>query len=587
MKFLSLVKESRVDDFKANYSRKFSQEQLSKLIDNVPHKYLDWVGKNFDSINFNSNFQDLVTKLRFFDKISSNLPITDINSYKNLEQLAKALEEYTKRPKRDYKETEGGKVVFDDGRYFVVNPQTHNASCHYGKGTKWCTTADSDYQFKRYNEDGKLFYILDRTLDTSDPFYKVALLNKFDGEKSFWKANNESTNILSAQIGVEKFDEIISRITEYMNSEYAEQIKFYNDKEAAKKEKERQRALELARILRMRREEADDRRMENEWALGPDCPEKGMKAHALLDWLVDQGDVDAKTNEDKIEIDRLKVEIERLQRQYDESENIETDLLDEISDLEEELQELENKIDVYNIIPTGKYYDCTEFEVIDAGLSDRTYAVGDEDEMDSSARERVESLLDDIGYDGFNQSFVRGFIDEDAVVDMAENYYSDDVEQNPDVFLDESDRELSLKQEEKIRILEFRIEKTKEEIENLESLRDYDLEDTDEIDSKIEELVDTITEYEDEIEEIKSEPDGEFPQELIDEKIRELVDDVRYDPESWLNQMGYDYNDYINKDEFIDGVISEDGYGHTLNGYDGNADEVKVLDTTYWVMRID
>ena len=205
MKFLNLILENRVETFKRTFSNKFSQEQLNKIIDNVPHKYLDWVGKNFDAINFNTNFQDLVIKLREFEKISSNLPITDINAYKNLEQLAKALQDYANRPRRDYKETEGGKVVYDDGRYFVVNPQTHKSSCHYGRGTKWCTTADSDYQFKKYNEDGKLFYILDRTLDSSDPYYKVALLQKFDGDQSFWKANNETTNLLPTQIGLEKY----------------------------------------------------------------------------------------------------------------------------------------------------------------------------------------------------------------------------------------------------------------------------------------------------------------------------------------------------------------------------------------------
>lgn len=585
MKFFELIKESRVDDFKSKYGKKFSEEQLNKIIDNVPHKFLDWVGKNFDTINFNQNFLDLVTKLREFEKLSSNLPQTDINSYKSVEEIYKALNDYSNRQRREYKQVEGGKVVFDDGRFFVVNPQTHQSSCHYGKGTKWCTVASSDHQFNQYNSDGKLFYILDRNADSSDPFYKVALLNKFDGNKSFFTATDEQTNIYPAHVGTGKYNEIMNQITEYMNSEYSEQIKIFSDKEAAKKEKERQEALRLARILNERREEADERRVENEWALGPDCPEEGLKAHALLEWLSDNNDVEVKTREDMVEIDRLKGEIQRLQTQYDESEDVETDLLDEISDLEDELQELENKIDVYNIIPTGEFYDCTEFEVIDSGLSDRRYAVGTENEMQSSCEERVDSLIDDIGYEGFSSGFARGYIDEDEVADYARDYLGDDVYQNPEVYFDESERQLSKKQEEDISIYKMRIEKTQREIERLEEIIDDDNED--EVQSKIDELNDLITEYEEEIVSIEDDPDGEFPDDLIEEKVDELADDVRRDPESFLNEHGIDWEQFINKDDFIQGVIESDGFGHTLNSYDGNADEIKIQDQWFYVMRID
>ena len=585
MKFLRLITENKVEEFKTKFSRKFNEPQQKKIIDNVPQKYWDWVGKNFDAINFETNFQPLVQYLREFEKVGSNLPKTDINSYKNIQELWDALQVYANRPRRDYQKSEGGNIVFDDGRFFVVNPQTHQSSCHYGKGTKWCTAANSDYQFKQYNTDGKLFYILDRNADSSDPFYKIALLKKFDGDNSFFKADNEQTNILPAHIGLQKYEEIMNNISEYMNSEYSEQIKTFEEKQRQKKEIERQEALRLARILRERREEADERRMENEWELGPDCPDEGLKAHALLEWLVDNNDVEAKTSEDKIEIERIKSEIERLQNEYDNNEDVDTDLLDEISDLEDELSELENKIDVYNIIPVGDFYDTKEFELIDTDLSDRRYAVGDESEMQSSCEDRIEQLIDEIGYEGFSRGFARSYIDEDQVVDYARDYLGDDVYQNPDVYFDDSERQLSSKQVEKISILKMRIEKTEKEIERLEEIKDD--ENSEDIDEKIDELSDIITEYEDEIVDIEDDPDGEFPDDLIEEKIDDIVDDVRRDPESFLNEHGLDWERFIDKDEFIEGVIDADGYGHTLNSYDGNADEIDVLGKTYWVMRID
>lgn len=589
MNFFQILKESRVDDFKTKYSKKFSQEQLGRIVDNVPQKFLDWVGKNFESINFDDGLNDLARKLREFEKISSNLPKTDINSYQNIKELADALLTYENKPRREYQEVEGGKVVYDDGKYFVVNPQTHKSNCYYGSGTKWCTVADSDYQFNQYNKDGKLFYILDRNLESTDPFYKVALLRKFDGNNTFWDAKDNTTMILRAQMGTKPYDEMMSEIDKYMNSEYAEQIKIFSDKKLAKKERERQEALRLARILNERRDDAADRRVENEWQLGPDCPEEGLKAHALLGWLVEQSDVEARTPEQTARLMMLEDLLPQLQEEEAELENEGGDIIeisDKILEVEREILELSDKIDVYNIIPTGYHYDMSEFEVIDAGLDDRRYAVGDEDEVKSSCVDRVDQLIDDIGYDGFSNGFARSYIDAEKVAEYAEGFYEDDVYNNPEVYLDENDRQLSESQEREISVLKYRITKTQKDIENLEEVLDVEENDWS-IYDKIKELEELIQEYEGEIEDIENDPEGEFPDDLFQEKIDELVNDVRSDPDSYLNEFGLDWEGFIDKDEFIEGVIDADGYGHTLNGYDGNVDEIEVQGTWYYVMRID
>ena len=587
MDFIKLIKEGRVEDFKSKYGQKFTPENADRIVANVSPKFLNWIGKTFDSINFNSNFQDLVLKLREFDKISSNLPKTDINSYKNLTELYQALNDYANRPRREARKVEGGNVVYVDDRFFVVNPLTQEASCYYGKGTKWCTAADSNHQFNQYNQDGKLFYILDKSLPTSDPFYKVALLKKFNGDMTFYDAKDETIKGGKWIAPGEKFDMIVAAIDKYLESEYSEQLKIWRDKDLAQKEKQRLERLRIQRVLREREEEAQERRVEGEWSLGPDCPEEGLKAHALLNFLTDNNDVEAWTNEDRAEVLRLQNEIERLQSEYDNSDDVRTDLLDEISDLEDEIESLsENKIDVYNIIPTGTHYDTTEFEVINAGLDDRRYAVGDEDEMQSSSYEAVEQLIDDIGYEGFSASFASAHIDTDAVVSYAEDTYEDDVRENPDAYFDDSERMLSDEQQEKIDILNGRIEKTEGYIVRLKEQLDGT--DNDEsIEEKIEEMEGLTIEYSDEIEEIEGSPEGDFPDDLIDDKVQELVSDVRSDPESFMNDHGLDLEHYIDKDEFIQDVIDTDGYGHTINSYDGSENEVYVNDKLFYVMRID
>jgi hypothetical protein len=585
MDFLKLIQEGRVDDFKAKYSQKFGGDNVNKIVASVPQKYLDWVGKNLDVVNFDDTFGKTVEALNKFEKISSNLPVTDLFQYKSVGQLLGAISEYEGRQRRNVKKVEGGNIVYDDGRYFVVNPLTHESSCYYGKGTKWCTAAESDYNFKRYNDDGKLFYILDRTLPTNDPFYKVALLRKFDGDKTYYDAKDDT--IKSGWIyNTNKLKEILSSVDDYLNTEYAEQIKIYSDKEAVKKEKERLERLRIQRILQGRREEANDRRLDNEWELGPDCPDEGLKAHALLDWLVSNDDVEVITNEDRGEIARIQNEIDRLQLEYDNDENVRGDLLDEISELEDELNEFTSKIDVYNIVPTGNFYDTSEFEVIDSPeVEGRRYAVGDEGEMKSSAYDYVEQLIDDIGYRGFNESFAKGFIDERAVLDYAEDFYDQDVNENPEIYLSEDEQMLSDDQEEKIEILKNRIAQVESIIENLES--EMDGENDDDLQERVDELNERIEEMNEEIEDIQSSPEGDYPEDLIADVVQKQVDNVRYDIIDFMENFGLDWENYVDKDEFIDGVIDADGYGHTLNGYDGNADEQKVLDKWYYVMRLD
>ena len=584
MDFVKLIQEGRVDDFKSKYGKKFG-EKTNEIISNIPHKFLDWVGKNLDNINIEENLQKTIQGLKKFEKISSNLPITDLYQYKSLGQLLSALSEYEQRLRRKVKPVNGGNVVYDDGRYFIVNPLTLDSSCYYGRGTKWCTAAANNSQFSRYNDDGKLFYILDRTLPTNDNHYKVALLKKFDGDKTFYDAKDQiiKTGWLWNS---NKLKEILDAIDTYMGKEYAEQIKIYSDKEAAKKEKERLERLRIQRELQNKRNEAEERRLDGEWELGPDCPTEGLKAHALLDWLVDNGDVEVMTNEDRVEINRLESEIERLQTEYDNDEDVRTDLLDEISDLEDELTELKNKIDVYYIIPNGEFYDTSQFEVIDTDLYGNEYAVGTEREMETSAYDSIDNLIDDIGYEGFSKGFAEDYIDTDEVVEYARQFYEDDVRDSPESYLNEEDRMLSDEQADEITTLKTRITELESRVERLESQLDGG-EDDDDIQYDIDELNEKIEEYNERITEIEESPEGDFPEELIDDAVEDRLSDVRRNPEDFIKDWGLDMDNFINKRDFIQGVIDADGYGHTLNSYDGNAEEIKVQDKWFYVMRIN
>jgi predicted nucleic acid-binding Zn-ribbon protein len=305
--------------------------------------------------------------------------------------------------------------------------------------------------------------------------------------------------------------------------------------------------------------------------------------------LVDTSDVEVMTNADRGEIARIENEIQRLQNEYDNDEEGRADLLDEISDLEDELDDLTKKIDVYNIIPTGSFYYTTEFEVIDSpDLEGRTYAVGTDSEMQRSCEESLEGLIDDVGYEGFNASFVRNHLDERAIISYAEDLFDQDIRDNPEAYIDEEERMLSDRQEETIARLERNMLQIESMISRLEDEMDGENEEQDEeTQEKIDELNEKLEELKDEITEIQDDPEGDYPEDAIEEAIRVRVKDVEYDPEEFLKEFGLDLDDYVDKDSLIESIIDEDGYGHTLNSYDGNADDVRVQDELYYVMRIN
>lgn len=583
MDFIKLIKEGRKEDFVSKYSNKYSPEQIKRVLTMVQPKFYDWVGKNLDVINFDENFTKLYPALEFFEKNSGNLVEPDLYQYKSVQDLFNAISEFQKKQRRIVKKVKGGNVVYDGDRFFVVNPLTHDASCYYGQGTKWCTSSKSDTHFNTYNDEGKLFYVIDKTLPTSDPLYKVAILKKYNEEKSYWDAKDDSFKT-GWIIGTEELKEIESAIDQYMEDQFAERLKIFRDQEAAHKERQRLNRLRIERERNRKLAEAEERRIENEWELGPNCPEIGVKANALFNYLVSEGEIIPKTNEDRERIDQLTNQIEQLQLQYDQSEEVETDLLDQISELEDEVETLEGKYDVYNLIPDGSHYRMDAFELIPSDVEDQRWAVGTEGEVQTSCEEYVEQLLDDVGYDGFSRGFVEGYLDADAVAEYAEDFYGDDVENNPEVYFDESERQLSDEQNETIGVNKDKIQSLEQIIENLEESKDG--ENDDELQDKIDEIQETIDELNDEISDIEADPEGEYPQDLIDEKVEELVEDVRRNPRWFMDEFGLQPNEYIDKDAFIEGLIDTDGYG-IINGWDGSYSDIRVGDEYFIVMRID
>jgi len=70
-------------------------------------------------------------------------------------------------------------VVFEDEEAMIVVPKSYEASCKYGKGSKWCTASGSTRShWDSYADMGtRLFYVISKKLTKEDNpvMYKVAV----------------------------------------------------------------------------------------------------------------------------------------------------------------------------------------------------------------------------------------------------------------------------------------------------------------------------------------------------------------------------------------------------------------------------
>jgi hypothetical protein len=601
MSLVQIILEGRKEDFAKKFSNKFTEEQLRAIIDKsdvLPgqHKYLNFLGKVVNPRNFNSDLNIVVKLLEKFSTISQNLNLKDINQYDKISTLKKELDDYDNRIRREIKTVDDADVVYEDNEMTVVSPKTHKSSCYFGSGTKWCTAASDSGHYDRYNQDGKLFYFVSKTKPTSDPTYKVALLKKFDGTETYYNAPDDSFRT-GWIFGTEKLEKILSRINSYISTTFADQLKIWNDKELAEKERQRLNREANERIQRQKLELAEQRRQTNEWDL-EDTDDVGLRANALFKYLVSINNLQELTPENKSEIARIENEITRLQAEYDNDEEVRGDLLDEISELEDKLDELDELTDVYTLLPAQYGYNgLTQFENMIDGTE---WAVGDESEMEQASRESVESLIDDIGIEGFNRSFVENHIDEDGVEAYIRDFFNHDVYNSPESYLDDDDKEISSSQKQEIAELrqeEIKLDTKRNELETQKEALDTENETWEEqydaFNDMISEIEDRLLEIQDEIEEINDNPDGDYDEDAIEKVIDDRVSDYTRDIESFVSEfIGTDYfqwildHDFVDKDAFIESVVDSDGYGVSLNSYDGDVNEEVIDGRTYYIIRV-
>jgi len=133
------------------------------------------------------------TESRAFPKLDSVMKAPkDINSYnlKTLGYLTQALSMISSKKEQEREAKKQAERVFESGDVLVIRALTHNASCYFGAGTRWCTAGQQPDYFNKYTKEGKLYYFIDK----SNRRQKVALYVK-DRDPSVFDAADKEHSI--------------------------------------------------------------------------------------------------------------------------------------------------------------------------------------------------------------------------------------------------------------------------------------------------------------------------------------------------------------------------------------------------------
>ena len=245
-------KENLIDKYKDNAIFVDSPNLLEKIIDEDPSatkKYSEWTIKqviDFMDINNGVSLPDVISQITDLVKEFHNLTLTitdedidyakklhsgindtyikgapkDIHRYKVYWELQTVLSAIKKRIEEKEEEEKAKKdieKIYEDNRFLIVRPFTHQASCYYGANTKWCTTSKNDESyFNRYTNSGDLIYIIDKEATGHSSLGKMAINIDKSGNASVWDQQDQQRSI---DFMLERFEPIKDIITQILKGD--------------------------------------------------------------------------------------------------------------------------------------------------------------------------------------------------------------------------------------------------------------------------------------------------------------------------------------------------------------------------------
>ncbi len=217
-----ILVEGRVDDAREKFPE-MEDDTFDQIVANQPtgsnNKYLMWSCKQVDE---GYSIEVVVQAVRLFDGNQQRLKQRDINQYKEPGEIESAVGELGKSKGQQKAEVRADTdTIYQDDKFLVLRPHTAEASCKYGTGTRWCIAATNSHNyFSSYStSNNKFYFIIDKTLDASNPASKFAIAYISSGNVQVYNAPDKlvKLDVVAQHVG-EKWPVIWQKIESHVKA---------------------------------------------------------------------------------------------------------------------------------------------------------------------------------------------------------------------------------------------------------------------------------------------------------------------------------------------------------------------------------
>lgn len=210
--------------------------KLIKIIESIIFENAsDHVKKLFDSWakNKSGNYDKAISLMDDFFEYQKMLPKNDFAQYSSADEMESAILNAKKvKTEKSEKKSASSDIdkIYEDDNVLVIKAKTHEASCKYGAGTKWCTAAKkTDEDWLRHNQTGVEFIWINKKLLSDDNNHKLSLFFKYNDKRVDWcnRINrcNSTAPYEKNDLGVENWKRIFELCQNYFDKSLEEYLK--------------------------------------------------------------------------------------------------------------------------------------------------------------------------------------------------------------------------------------------------------------------------------------------------------------------------------------------------------------------------
>jgi hypothetical protein len=123
----------------------------------------------------------------------------------DLEKTKTATEK--KKGKVDLREKIPGAIfITANDEWTVYQITTNEASSKLGQGTEWCIKHESSHYWQEYSRKNNIYFLISKTRDSKDPWFKIALLKDMQGQVTVWDSLDQKHSSLPDDLKIPSFE---------------------------------------------------------------------------------------------------------------------------------------------------------------------------------------------------------------------------------------------------------------------------------------------------------------------------------------------------------------------------------------------